>query len=430
MIKKKKVFLSLVLFNSKYINIFFRYTLKSIVNSISCLNNKNYDFVIFITTSDKDLVSIKKKFNKINKLDLKIFYIIKKINNFKNKYKILSQFQVEHYVLAKNKKYDYFLFLYADLILSKYSLLNSLKIIEKKNKIVILTFALELLIKKKFEKFFFYYLKNNLKKCFNLIYRENLITNFHRNFELNSFYARKSFFYILNNDIFLLKTLHYHPFILNLNKITKSIIDHSKFESIDNGFLSYLNVKYNNIFVENNLSKLLLFSINTESRLPLLKKYNFIFRKIRFLEFFCFFNSLKKASNIEKKLFFQSTFFYKFNKVRNNNKFSIFFNNIKNFENNLNKNSIILYEDIFNFFKNKLNFSIYFFGFLILLSLPSIITYRINTHFINKYYKNSLYYKISFRKFLLNNFYIVKTIYMSIQVSKRYFLVQFFKHRR
>ena len=99
---KKKIFLSLVLFNSKYIDIFFRYTLKSIVNSISCLNNKNYDFVIFITTSDKDLVSIKKKFSKINKLDLKIFYIIRNINNLKNKYKILSQFQVEHFALAKN----------------------------------------------------------------------------------------------------------------------------------------------------------------------------------------------------------------------------------------------------------------------------------------------------------------------------------------
>ena len=420
----------MVLFNSKYINIFFRYTLKSIVNSISCLNNKNYDFVIFITTSDKDLVSIKKKFNKINNLDLKIFYIIKNINKFKNKYKILSQFQVEHYELAKNKKYDYFLFLYADLILSKYSLLNSLKIIEKKNKIVVMTFALELLIKEKFKNFFFYYLKNNLKKCFNLIYRENLITNFHRNFELNSFYHRKSFFYIFNKDIFLLKTLHYHPFILNLNKITKSIIRNSKFESIDNGFLSYLNIKYNKIFAENNLSKLLLFSISTKSRLPLFKKYNFIYEKIRFLEFFCFFNSVNKSSNIEKKLFFQNTFLYKFNKVRNINKFSIFFNNIKNFEHNLNKNSIILYNDIFNFFKSKLNFLIYFFGFLIMIFFPSIITSRIDTSSINKYYKNSLFYKILFRKFLVNNFYVVKTIYMSIQVSKINFLVQFFKLSR
>lgn len=427
---KKKIFLSLVLFNSKYIDIFFRYTLKSIVNSISCLNNKNYDFVIFITTSDKDLVSIKKKFSKINKLDLKIFYIIRNINNFKNKYKILSQFQVEHFALAKNKKYDYFLFLYADLILSKYSLLNSLKIMKKKNKIIVMTFALELLIKEKFNKFFFYYLKNNLKKCFNLIYRENLITNFHRNFELNSFYHRKSFFYILNKDIFLLKTLHYHPFILNLNKIKKTIIDHSKFESIDNGFLSYLNVKYNNIFAENNLSKLLLFSINTKSRLPLLKKYNYIFRKIRFLELFCFFNSVKKSLNIEKKLFFQNIFFYKINKVRNNNKFNIFFNNLKNFENNLNKNSIVLYNEIFNFFTSKLSFLMYFSLFLILFLIPSIIKSRPNTSSIDRYYKNILFYKNFFRKFLLNNFYVVKTIYMSIQVSKINFLIEFFKLRR
>ena len=55
-------FLSLVLFNVEYINIFFKYSLKTVINSINYLNNNNYDFILFVTTSEKDSVLIKKKF--------------------------------------------------------------------------------------------------------------------------------------------------------------------------------------------------------------------------------------------------------------------------------------------------------------------------------------------------------------------------------
>jgi len=427
---KKKIFLSLILFNIKYINIFFKYTLKSIINSINYLNNNNnnYDFILFITTSEKDSVLIKKNFSEINKLNFKISYEIKDENNFINKYKTLTQFQLDHFQLAKNKKYDFFLFLYADLIISKNSLFNSLNLFENKNKSVILTFALELLVKKKFNQFFLFFIKNNLKKTFALIYDKKLITAFHRSFELNNFAPRKSFYYFFNKDFLLLKTLHYHPFIFNLRKIKNTIIDVNKFESIDNGFLSYLNIKYNDIFVENNLSKLLLFSVTAKSRINSLNSFNKIFKKIKLLEFFSFFYSIKKSSSIEKELFFKKTFFFN-NKNKNfiSSKFFSFSKNIINFEKDLDKNSKILYLNIFEYFRNRIFFILHFIFFSFLLSLillfPFLLKMRPDISFLDKYFSTSKFYKTIIKNFFAKNFYLVRAIFMSLKVSNLKFLI-------
>jgi hypothetical protein len=427
---KKKIFLSLILFNIKYINIFFKYTLKSIINSINYLNNNNnnYDFILFITTSEKDSVLIKKNFSEINKLNFKISYEIKDENNFINKYKTLTQFQLDHFQLAKNKKYDFFLFLYADLIISKNSLFNSLNLLKYKNKSVILTFALELLVKKKFKEFFLFFIKNNLKKVFASIYDNKLITTFHRSFELNNYAPRKSFYYFFNKDFLLLKTLHYHPFIFNLRKIKNTIIDVNKFESIDNGFLSYLNIKYNNIFVENNFSKLLLFSVTFKSRIKSLNSFNKIFKKIKFLELFSFFYSIKKSSSIEKKLFINKTFFFN-NKNKNfiSSQFNSFSKNISNFEKDLDKNSKILYFNIFEYFRNRTFFILHFIFFstllLHILFFPILLKMRPNISFLDKYFSKSKFYKTIIKNFFVLNFYLVRTIFMSLKVSNLKFLI-------
>lgn len=427
---KKKIFLSLILFNIKYINIFFKYTLKSIINSINYLNNNNnnYDFILFITTSEKDSVLIKKNFSEINKLNFKISYEIKDENNFINKYKTLTQFQLDHFQLAKNKKYDFFLFLYADLIISKNSLFNSLNLLKYKNKSVILTFALELLVKKKFKEFFLFFIKNNLKKVFASIYDNKLITTFHRSFELNNYAPRKSFYYFFNKDFLLLKTLHYHPFIFNLRKIKNTIIDVNKFESIDNGFLSYLNIKYNNIFVENNFSKLLLFSVTFKSRIKSLNSFNKIFKKIKFLELFSFFYSIKKSSSIEKKLLINKTFFFN-NKNKNfiSLQFNSFSKNISNFEKDLDKNSKILYFNIFEYFRNRTFFILHFIFFSTLLLhiifFPILLKMRPNISFLDKYFSKSKFYKTIIKNFFVLNFYLVRTIFMSLKVSNLKFLI-------
>ena len=427
---KKKIFLSLILFNIKYINIFFKYTLKSIINSINYLNNNNnnYDFILFITTSEKDSVLIKKNFSEINKLNFKIFYEIKDENNFINKYKTLTQFQLDHFQLAKNKKYDFFLFLYADLIISKNSLFNSLNLLKYKNKSVILTFALELLVKKKFNEFFLFFIKNNLKKVFASIYDNKLITTFHRSFELNNYAPRKSFYYFFNKDFLLLKTLHYHPFIFNLRKIKNTIIDVNKFVSIDNGFLSYLNIKYNNICVENNLKKLLLFSVTAKSRINSLSSLNTIFKKIKLLELFSFFYSIEKSASIEKKLFVKKTlFFNNTNKNFISSKFDSFTKNIINFEKNLDKNSKNLYFNFFEYYGNRIFFILHITLFIILTSsiffFPFLFKMRPNTSFLDKYFPKSKFYKTISKKYFFLNFYLVRTIFMSLKVSNLKYLI-------
>jgi hypothetical protein len=201
-----------------------------------------------------------------------------------------------------------------------------------------------------------------------------------------------------------IKTLHYHPFIFNLRKIKNTIIDVNKFESIDNGFLSYLNIKYSNIFVENNLSKLLLFSVTFKSRVKSLNSFNKIFEKIKLLELFSFFYSIKKSSSIEKKLLIKKTFFFN-NKNTNSisTQFDSFSKNINNFEKDLDKNSKILYFNIFEYFRNRTFFILHFIFFSILLLLiiffPILLRIRPDISFLDKYFSTSKFFKNTIKNF-------------------------------
>ena len=322
MLKKNRkfFFLSLVLFNEKYINIFFKFSFLSIIKNIDnlCTFNGKDDTLITLNihTTKKDSSLIKKKIERFNIVKSNFFNykIIEDINNNYSVYKTLGVAQVQDLHFAKNNQYDYLIFLYADLIFSPKSFADAFRYcIKLKHIKVVTTFALELLLNhRKFNSFFKFLLDSKIKKCFEYIYKFKLISKYHKSFKIGKFYPQKSFFYKYNKNNFLLKSFDHHPLLISLKKIkfNKKLLA-QKIVTIDKNFFPLLNIDYHNIYCVADLKKISIFSITPVSRLNLDNCYDKIFKIYKFLELYLLKIKYLKSDIISQQLFLNKIFFLK-----------------------------------------------------------------------------------------------------------------------
>ena len=95
-----EIAISLVLYNKKYIQNFFKYTFKSIISEKNFANKKYKYLLISTLPRDKDnIIKVKKKFKKC-KFQIKFFLI----KNIRDKYKIVTNEQINHISFAKKEK--------------------------------------------------------------------------------------------------------------------------------------------------------------------------------------------------------------------------------------------------------------------------------------------------------------------------------------
>ena len=360
--------LSVVLYGEKYINKFFNFSFKTIIQNLNNLN-KEFRIKFIISTDEKSIKKIKNKI--LSKINVDTEFLV--IKNKGAKYHSVTQEQLHHLKLAKDQNIKYLFFLYADIIFSKYSFKNSIKYLTQNRKLkVISTFALLLNQKNiEFKKFFYYLLKKKEDHLKLLINNKNIIDKFHQSFEKNTLNFNKSFFYLIKNKNLYLKTFHYHPIVVTPNKINAINILNLKIHTLDNQFMDKI-FSINEIYVEQNLKKISLFSFDSKSRFNVKKYLTFKFNNEFFEKVDDILLSLSayEKSELENKLFMNNTISYindvnspisikndffdkeKFLKNKNlieKNKhykdqgFVYFFSIIKNLDNNKKKNNFLIF---------------------------------------------------------------------------------------
>lgn len=208
---KKRIVFSLVLYGQNYIDIFKQYSYPLIKSSLSLIDNERYQKTLYLSCFENEknqLLSFIDCFENIE-----IFIIDD--DNFKKNYSILSSHQQKHNIEAKNSNNDYLFFLYADFILTKNVILNSLNKIDKK--IAIFTFALLLNSNRDKFKEFIKDVEEDLDPIHKII-KYDLIDNYHKSFRMDAFNISKSFVYNNEDNYIYIKAFHMHPVIINLNK--------------------------------------------------------------------------------------------------------------------------------------------------------------------------------------------------------------------
>ena len=300
--------LSLVLYGEKYISKFFNFSFKTIIQNLNNLN-KEFRIKFIISTDEKSIKKIKN--NILSKINADTEFLV--IKNKSVKYHSVTQEQLHHLKLAKEQNIEYLFFLYSDIIFSKYTFKNSIKYLAQNRKLkVISTFALLLNEKNiKFKKFFYYLLKKKEDHLKLLINNKNIIDRYHQSFEKNKLNFNKSFFYLIKNKNLYLKTFHYHPIIVKPIKINTINILKTKIPTLDNRFMDKF-FSINEIYVEQDLKKISLFSFDSKSRFKKEKNLqgNFsdkIFEKIDYT--LLWFSSYEK-NELERKLFMINTLSY------------------------------------------------------------------------------------------------------------------------
>lgn len=255
---KKKIGISLVLYNNAYIIEFTKYSLKTILENIN--KQKKYcEFIFLIATKKKNVKKIKNIFLNHN-LEIKI-NVIEETNI---KYDIVTKNQIYHLQLAKKYNYNFLLYTYADMLFSKNSFLSALKAFNNKKIDIVCTFAMLLNSSNKNFKKFFYLIKNKeITHLKFLVKNKDMIDKYHKLFEYQNIRPGKSFIYAIENNNLFIKTFHYHPLIIKLENIHTKILKH-EFITIDNFFLQNFDKK--KIYIENDLSKISIFSYDKTTR--------------------------------------------------------------------------------------------------------------------------------------------------------------------
>lgn len=299
--EKKIIFFSLVLYGDSYIEKFFNVAVKTIINDLFNLK-KNFEIKFIISTTNNNKKTIKKKLNKIIKVDI-IFF---KINKIHDKYKVATEAQlshINHLVKNRKNKNNYLIFLYSDMLFSKNAFSNCIKIFKKKNIKVICSFGLLLNSKKKiFKKFLKLLIKEKKSHLKLLIRNKDIIHDYHQQFLNNNINLSRTFLYdIINNSIYI-KSFHYHPIIIKIDKINYNF---KNVKTLDNYFLED-NYKKKNIFVENNLNNISIFSFDEYRKEKLINFHIKDFYKKYILRLLLICSFLKKSS-LEKKLFINNT---------------------------------------------------------------------------------------------------------------------------
>ena len=281
---KNKIVFSLVIYGDSYIKTFQKYSLKSLKNSLSLLNNNSIEKILYLSCLKKEYSYIENLVK--NNFDKIIFFEITK-NDTKSNYSALSKHQHLHTQTAKNMDCDYLFFLYADFLFKKETILSALNLIEKEKKIVF-TFALLLNSQKKNFDLFFNSLLDNLNPIQQVI-KYDLIDDYHKSFELNAFNVSKSFVYECVDNKLFIKAFHLHPVIINLKKFESKDFD-KNFYTLDNGFIDSFNSTLSDLIVAEDLNQVCIFSFDSKSRLKRLESSLKISHKaFEFLDrgFFC-----------------------------------------------------------------------------------------------------------------------------------------------
>lgn len=451
---KNEIAISLVLYNKKYIRNFFKYTFKSIISEKNFANKKYKYLLISTLPGDKD--NIIKEYKKFKECKFQIkFFLIK---NVKDKYKIVTNEQINHISFAKKEKINFLFFAYADMLFSKKYFEKSIKLIKSKKKIAILTFALLVNKNKFFKKFFNHIISKNNDHLIYLLKNKKLIHPYHQSFEVTKKNANfsRSFMYTLDKQNIVLKAFHFHPIVINLNMIKQNKINNLRdIITLDNKFLHKISNNSRQLLVAKDLKKISCFSFdnNSYSRtnasykiLNLIKRSsntnlknnemsNYIHQKLDIL-FFKF--SSQNVSELEKELFIKNTLYFK-REFKNHhreylNEFVKTAKEVKNKKKNQKISEFIDEIDRIYFKHVKRIFPIYITN-LITMCFSFLIFLLLQTRFMRifnfspwKNFTQSLFNKSG--PMIIKSYIISKYIYyyFNIAQSNKYFLNKFKKH--
>lgn len=402
---KNVLALSLVLYGEEYINKFFNYSFKTILKNINKLNRK-FNIKFIISTDHRSLEKIKKNIlSEINTADIE-FLLIKKKGN---KYFSVTQEQLYHLKLAQDHEIKYLFFLYADIIFSQFTFKNSIKyLIQNRNIKVVSTFAL--LLKERnanFKKFFYYLLKKKKDHLKLLTNNKNIIDKYHQSFEKNTLNFNKSFFYLIKNKNLYIKTFHFHPIVVTPNKMFKIIKVNKNIHTLDNQFMDKF-FFFNEIYIEQDLSKISLFSFDTKSRFKRISaiKTNLCDEEFKKIDYILLSISSYEKSKLENKLFMNNTLAYKNNTSIKDFFDEDYFTNIYNrykFKNYYKDQTFL---KLFYLIKNsqkqkKINY-IYTFSYFFLFLIVSIISLNNSSLKIYLYIRDKLNPILGKRKIIIN----------------------------
>jgi hypothetical protein len=373
---KNVLALSLVLHGEEYINKFFGFSFKTILKNIYKLNRK-FNIKFIISTEDHSIERIRN--NILSEINADIeFFLIK---NIENKYFSTTREQLYHLEIAQSQKIEYLFFLYADIIFSQYSFKNSIKYLTQNRNIkVISTFALLLNERNaNFKKFFDYLLKKKKDHLKLLTNNKNMIDKFHQSYQKNTLNFNKSFFYLIVNKNLYIKTFHYHPIVVTPNKMIKVNKVDKKIFTLDNQFMDKFFL-FNEIYIEQDLSKISLFSFDSKSRYDKKKhlQINIGNKSFKEIDNILLSISAYEKSALENKLFINNTLTYhnnisstkiffderEFIKIKNQSKYK------KNYCRETFVKLLYLLRDSKN--KNKINYIYVFLYFFIFLFLRFI----------------------------------------------------------
>ena len=386
--------LSLILVGEEHIKKFNKYSIKSLERALIELNknlNQEFQLTFFISIVNKDKTYIRKIiYENFKDLSVKIYFDeqiskIKKIT-----YIDITKIQLEHLNKSKDSKSDYLLFLYSDMIYSVNSLSEAYKIINNNKKSVICSFALSLNINKYFNVFYKKIINNESYLDYMLDNKYNLISNFHNRFKYgNKINFKSNFIFTLKKNGIFIKSQHYHPIMIKVDKLKSN----QKLISLDENIYELFN-KLDEIYIERDMKAISIFSCDFESieRNKLFSNIgNKLFLKknnVKKLNFLSLNQSVTKKNN--KKIFYNNYIHY--NKSKN-----LKMNAINNYFNYILHNKLDLLTDYFlnNDKKiSKLNYNI---------RIKMLLTNVANSNiFYNNYYLRVLF-NLFKKKIKLNN---------------------------
>jgi hypothetical protein len=371
---------SLILKGNSYYKKFKNYSIFSLKKTLDKLDKKKISLIFLISTEKKFEKNIEKLFNNCfynHNFKIIFDYYLDKYPVEKINYKLISKIQMQHLIKAKEDKFDYISFLYADIIYSNNAFFYSLNLLNINRKIsAVCSFALSLNYNSSFKIFYEKLINNEDYLKFFINNANNLISNFHKKFFYEkNILSNSNFIFTLKKNGILIKSKHYHPIIIRTSKIINI-----NFATLDSEITKIFK-NPDEIYVEKDMKKISLFSFDSIHipRNRIIKNNNL--RKVNKL-FYKKISLINLQSNIAGNNFFLKNYigftFTKYIKIESLNNFFNYF--IKNSNHKLKKN-------IEENFKN------------LLLELNLIIRYKILKFLI----KNILFYKIICKnKILLN----------------------------
>lgn len=138
-------------------------------------------------------------------------------------------------------------------------------------------------------------------------------------------------FYLIKNKNLYIKTFHYHPIVVTPNKMFKIIKVNKNIHTLDNQFMDKF-FFFNEIYIEQDLSKISLFSFDTKSRFKRIStiKSTLCDEEFKEIDYILLSISSYEKSKLENKLFMNNTLTYKNNTSIEDFFDEDYFNNIYN----------------------------------------------------------------------------------------------------